>query len=55
MIMYTAATSPKGLAAQMTSLWSQQAQSWPMLTEGLAGLRQARTRSFHLDSSRVVA
>jgi len=48
-----ALTSPGALARQVTELWRQQAADWTMLAEGIAGLRQSRTRSFRVGGSRV--
>ncbi|NLE62013.1 MAG: DUF4922 domain-containing protein, partial [Planctomycetes bacterium] len=49
------ATSPGELAYQLSTLWQRQAETWEMLAEGLAALRQARTRTFHVNGWRVTA
>ncbi len=48
-------TNPGELAYQLSVLWQRQAETWPMLADGLAALRQARTRSFQVNGWRVTA
>lgn len=48
-------TNPGELAYQLTALWQRQAETWPMLAEGLAALREARTRTFQVNGRRVMA
>ncbi|HPD29976.1 MAG TPA: DUF4922 domain-containing protein [Phycisphaerae bacterium] len=49
------ATGPGELAYQLSALWQRQTETWEMLAEGLAALRQARTRTFHVNGWRVTA
>lgn len=41
-------TLPGSLARQMDALWARQVADWPRLADGLANLRQARTKSFEV-------
>jgi hypothetical protein len=49
------ATNAGELAYQLSALWQRQAETWSMLTEGLASLRQAKTRAFQVNGWRVTA
>jgi hypothetical protein len=48
-------TIPGELAYQLSVLWQRQAETWPMLSEGLTALREAQTRAFRVDGWRVTA
>lgn len=49
------ATNPGELAYQVSVLWQRQAETWSMLTEGLAALKEIRTRAFRIDGWRITA
>ncbi|UCD30086.1 MAG: DUF4922 domain-containing protein [Planctomycetota bacterium] len=48
-------TVPGNLSQQVEELWRRQAHDWPMLCQGITSLTQARTRSFKVGPSQVVA
>jgi len=43
------------LIEQLTELWAEQMVEWPALAEGMTALRQAKTRSFLVDGSPILA
>lgn len=49
------AVAETGLPEALQGLWEAQIEQWPMLAEGLAALRSARTRAFQVGASRFEA
>jgi hypothetical protein len=45
----------RSLTERIAALWDRQSTDWPALRDGIASLRQARTRSFTVHGSTVVA
>ena len=46
---------PGALSALVPALWKHQVADWPRLKEAVQGVRNARTRTFHLGHATVVA